>query len=119
MNVTRVGVDIAKSVFHVHGVDRRDQPQWCTNLKRAGWLDALCERVTPGAEVGIVVDPEPLGALRWAVIPRTSGGLIAVMSRPELFLQAASRQTEKKEELVVPAGPSTGSVSAEIVADCY
>jgi transposase len=53
MNVTRVGVDIAKSVFHVHGVDRRDQPQWCANLKRTDWLDALCDRAAPGAEVGI------------------------------------------------------------------
>jgi hypothetical protein len=28
MNISRVGVDIAKSVFHVHGVDRHDQVQW-------------------------------------------------------------------------------------------
>ncbi len=25
MNISRVGVDIAKSVFHVHAVDRHDQ----------------------------------------------------------------------------------------------
>ncbi|MGK0224130.1 MAG: hypothetical protein ACI9ON_003379 [Limisphaerales bacterium] len=36
MKITRAGVDIAKSVFHVHAVDRRDESQW---------LDALCERV--------------------------------------------------------------------------
>lgn len=28
LNGLRVGVDIAKSVFHVHAVDRHDQLQW-------------------------------------------------------------------------------------------
>lgn len=53
MNITRVGVDIAKSVFHVHAVDRHDQSQWRANLKRSQWLDALCEGVSPGAEIGM------------------------------------------------------------------
>jgi transposase len=53
MNITRVGVDIAKSVFHVHGVDRHDQTQWQAKLKRNQWLNALCERVAPGAEIGL------------------------------------------------------------------
>ena len=53
MNITRVGIDIAKSVFHVHAVDRHDQCQWQTNLKRNQWLDALCDRVAPGAEIGM------------------------------------------------------------------
>lgn len=35
MNITRVGVDIAKSVFHVHAVDRHDHTQWHANLKRS------------------------------------------------------------------------------------
>ena len=53
MNITRVGVDIAKSVFHVHCVDRHGRPQWCAKLKRNQWLDALCDRVAPGAEIGM------------------------------------------------------------------
>ena len=53
MNITRVGVDIAKSVFHVHGVDRHDQTQWQAKLKRNQWLNALCERVAPGSEIGL------------------------------------------------------------------
>lgn len=28
MKITRIGVDIAKTVFHVHGVDRHGQVQW-------------------------------------------------------------------------------------------
>lgn len=32
MQITRVGVDIAKSVFHVNAVDRRDQCLWDKKL---------------------------------------------------------------------------------------
>jgi transposase len=53
MNLSRAGVDIAKSVFHVHAVDRHDQPGWQARLRRSEWLDALCKRLAPGAEVGM------------------------------------------------------------------
>lgn len=53
MEIIRVGVDIAKSVFHVHAVDRNGQPQWRAKLKRSTWLDMLCERLAPGVEIGM------------------------------------------------------------------
>ena len=53
MNITRVDVDIAKSVFHVHAVDRHESTQWQAKLKRNEWLDALSERLAPGAEIGM------------------------------------------------------------------
>lgn len=53
MNITRVGVDIAKSVFHVHGVDRHDQVQWRGKYSRGKWLDAIAKRVPEGAEIGM------------------------------------------------------------------
>lgn len=53
MNISRVGVDIAKSVFHVHGVDRHDQVQWRGKYKRAKWLDAIVKRVPTGTEIGM------------------------------------------------------------------
>ncbi len=28
MKLTRIGVDVAKQVFQVHGVDRHEQPIW-------------------------------------------------------------------------------------------
>ena len=34
MKLTRVGVDLAKQVFQVHGVDRAERPVWCRRLKR-------------------------------------------------------------------------------------
>lgn len=51
--ITRVGVDIAKKVFHVHGVDRHDQPQWTAKLSRDKWLDSLCKKVPAGALVAM------------------------------------------------------------------
>lgn len=53
MNLSRAGVDIAKSVFHVHAVDRHEQPRWEAKLKRADLLDALSQHLAPGAEVGM------------------------------------------------------------------
>lgn len=51
MKVTRVGVDIAKRVFHVHGVDRHDKKVWAAKLSRSKWLAAISDKVEPGAEV--------------------------------------------------------------------
>ena len=28
MKLSRFGVDLAKNVFHVHGVDRKENPVW-------------------------------------------------------------------------------------------
>ncbi|MEH6643588.1 IS110 family transposase [Vreelandella glaciei] len=53
MNITRVGVDIAKSVFHVYGVDRHDQAQWRGKYLRVKWLDAIVKRVPAGAEIAM------------------------------------------------------------------
>ena len=53
MTISRVGVDIAKSVFHVHGVDRHDQVQWRGKYSRSKWLDAIVKRVPAGAEIGM------------------------------------------------------------------
>ena len=53
MNITRVGVGIAKSVFRVHGVDRQDRVQWRGKYARGKWLGALVKRVPVGAEIGM------------------------------------------------------------------
>ena len=53
MQITRIGVDIAKSVFHVHAFDRHDHCQWEKKLKRHEWIDSLCEQVPQGALVAM------------------------------------------------------------------
>ncbi|QIR13405.1 IS110 family transposase [Shewanella aestuarii] len=51
--ITRVGVDIAKSVFHVHAVDRFGERQWKGKYSRTKWLNAITDKVPQGAEVAM------------------------------------------------------------------
>ncbi len=53
MTIIRVGVDIAKSVFHVHGVDRHGETQWRGKYTRNKWLDALSRKVPEGSIIGL------------------------------------------------------------------
>ena len=63
MNIMRVGVDLAKNVFHVHGVDRNEKPVWRRRLTRGKWLKTLLEKVEPGCEIGMEACA---GAHHWA-----------------------------------------------------
>lgn len=63
MNIIRVGVDIAKSVFHVHGVDRNEKTVWQKKLKRCEWIDAIETCVKPGNEIAMEACA---GAHHWA-----------------------------------------------------
>nr|WP_208107410.1 transposase [Halomonas ventosae] len=49
----RVGVDIAKSIFHVHNVGRHDQVKWRGKYRRDKWLDAIANRVPISAEIAM------------------------------------------------------------------
>jgi transposase len=70
MQITRVGVDLAKSVFQVHGVDRSGRCVWKRQLRRSNWLRVLFEKVEPGAEIGMEACG---GAHHWARVLRDRG----------------------------------------------
>ena len=53
MTIIRVGVDIAKSVFHVHGADRQGKTCWQGKYSRSKWLDAISKKVPANAEIGM------------------------------------------------------------------
>lgn len=53
MKLIRVGVDLAKNVFQIHGVDRREKAIWRRRLTRENWLKVLHETVEPGCEIGM------------------------------------------------------------------
>ncbi len=63
MKIMRVGVDLAKNVFHVYGVDRNEQPVWRRRLTRGKWLKTLLEKTEPGCEIGMEACT---GAHHWA-----------------------------------------------------
>jgi len=63
MKISRVGVDLAKNVFHVHGVDQKEKPVWRRKLSRGKWLKVLLGKVEPGCEIGMEACA---GAQHWA-----------------------------------------------------
>ena len=44
MKIKRIGVDLAKNVFQLHGVDYHEQVVLQRRLKRANWLKVLLNR---------------------------------------------------------------------------
>ena len=70
MKLTRVGVDLAKQVFQVHGIDRSERPIWCKRLKRSRWIAELEREVDPGCVIGMEACG---GAHHWARMLQSKG----------------------------------------------
>ena len=63
MKLIRVGVDLAKDVFQLHGVDRSETVVWRRRLRREDWIEVLRERAEPDCEIGMEACG---GAHHWA-----------------------------------------------------
>ena len=37
-NLSRVGIDLAKNIYQLHGVNRTETSTWCRRLKRDNWV---------------------------------------------------------------------------------
>ena len=70
MKIIRVGVDLAKSVFQVHGVDRAEKPVMRRKLNRAEWMKVLLEKIELGCEIGMEACA---GAHHWARMLQAKG----------------------------------------------
>jgi transposase len=77
MQIIRVGVDLAKEVFHVHGVSRKEEPVWRRKLSREKWLKVVMEKLEPGAEVGMEACA---GAHHWARQLEAGGFRVKLMA---------------------------------------
>jgi transposase len=53
MKLSRVGVDLAKNVYQLHGVDRSGKTVWKRRLKRHQWLKVLLDKTEPGCVIGM------------------------------------------------------------------
>jgi transposase len=53
MKLSRIGIDLAKNVFQLHGIDRHGKTVWKRRLKRDQWLEVLLDKVEPGCEMGM------------------------------------------------------------------
>ena len=63
MKLSRVGIDLAKNVFQLHGVDRQGKAIWKRRLKRDQWLKALMDQAEPECVIGMEACS---GAHHWA-----------------------------------------------------
>ena len=77
MKLTRVGVDLAKQVFQVHGVDRAERPVWCQRLRRSRWIAELERHVEPGCEIGMEACG---GAHHWARLLQSKGYVVKLIA---------------------------------------
>ncbi len=53
MKISRIGVDLAKNVFQLHGVDRHDEVVWRRRLSRDKWLSVMLKNIEPGCVIGM------------------------------------------------------------------
>lgn len=61
--ITRVGVDLAKNVFHIHAVDENEKTVWQGKYSRSNWIKAVVKRTPQTA----TIDMEACGfAHHWA-----------------------------------------------------
>lgn len=70
MKIRRVGVDLAKNVFQLHGADSKGKTVWKRQLSREKWLKVLFDQVQPGTEIGMEACT---GAHHWARLLRDAG----------------------------------------------
>jgi len=61
MNTTTIGLDIAKAVFQVHGIDARGQTTLRKRLRRAQLITFFANQTVPGGDRGLLERPS-LGA---------------------------------------------------------
>ena len=84
MKLIRIGVDLAKDVFQVHGVDRHEKAVWRRKLRRNEWLKVLVATVEPGCEIGMEACG---GAHHWVsshfplVLPRRAAQALPLLGK--------------------------------------
>ncbi len=69
-NLSRVGIDLAKNIFQLHGVNRSETSTWCRRLKRDNWIKVLLNKAEPGCEIGMEACT---GAHHWARLLQSKG----------------------------------------------
>jgi len=75
--LSRVGIDLAKNVFQLHGVDRHGKAIWRRRLTRDKWLRVLLENIEPGCEIGMEACA---GAHHWARQLQAKGFIVKLIA---------------------------------------
>jgi len=51
MNISRVGIDLAKNVFQIHATDSHGKTVWKRKLTRDRWIEEVCTKVPVGCDI--------------------------------------------------------------------
>lgn len=94
MKLIRVGVDISKSVFQVHGVDSKERTVWRVKLKRGSWLTVLAQKVDSGCEIGLEACA---GAHHWARKLMASGYRVKLIAPQFVKPYVKSNKTDRND----------------------
>ncbi len=76
MKISRVGVDLAKNVFQLHGVDRHGETVLKRRLSREKWISVLIKSAEPGCEIGMEACG---GAHHWARLLMAKGYTVKII----------------------------------------
>ena len=90
----RVGVDLAKNVFQLHGVDRDDKAIWHRRLKRDQWINVLLQKVEPGCEIGMEACS---GAHHWARLLMQKGFTVKLIAPQFVKPYVKSNKNDAKD----------------------
>jgi len=94
MKISRVGVDLAKNVFQVHGVDPGDHPVWQRKLTRGGWVRKLTDKVQPGGIVGMEASA---GSHHWGRELRARGFEVKLVAPQFVKPYVKSNKTDRND----------------------
>ena len=75
--LSRVGIDLAKDVYQLHGVDRPETIIWNRRLKRNNWVKVLLGKIEPGCEIGMEACA---GAHHWARLFQAKGFVVKLIA---------------------------------------
>jgi len=94
MQISRVGIDLAKDVFQLHGVDRHEKAVWHRRLKRNNWLKVLLKTVEPGCEIGMEACA---GAHHWARLLMQKGFTVKLIAPQFVKPYVKSNKNDAKD----------------------
>ncbi len=77
MKLSRVGIDLAKNIYQLHGVDRSGKTLWKRRLKRDQWFRVLLDTIEPGCEIGMEACA---GAHHWARALQSRGYTVKLIA---------------------------------------
>jgi transposase len=94
MKTSRVGVDLAKNVFQLHGVDRHGQTVLTRRVSRDKWISVLVKSAEPGSEVGMEACG---GAHYWARLLMAKGFRVKIIPPQFVTPYVKSNKNDAKD----------------------